>query len=81
MVFAAYKEADILAILEQRLGKNIVEHKALQLISKRVAASSGDARRALEITSNAVSKCAVSFHFREILQRGLGIVLFVCMTV
>ena len=58
LVFAAYKEADILAILEQRLGKNIVEHKALQLISRRVAASSGDARRALEITSNAVGKCA-----------------------
>ena len=58
LVFAAYKEADILAILEQRLGKNIVDHKALQLISRRVAASSGDARRALEITSNAVGKCA-----------------------
>ena len=58
LVFAAYKEADILAILEQRLGKNVVDHKALQLISRRVAASTGDARRALEITSNAVNKCA-----------------------
>ena len=42
--------------MEQRLGKNIVDHKALQLISKRVAKSSGDARHALDITSNAVGK-------------------------
>ena len=58
--FPAYKEEDILAILEQRLGKNVVDPKALQLISRRVAASTGDARRALEITSNAVGKCADS---------------------
>ncbi|KAL7525297.1 hypothetical protein ACHAXR_000941, partial [Thalassiosira sp. AJA248-18] len=58
LVFSAYREEDILAILEQRLGKTVVDHKALQLISRRVAASSGDARRALEITSNAVGKCA-----------------------
>ena len=57
LVFPTYKEDDILAILEQRLGKYVIDHKALQLISRRVAASSGDARRALEITSNAVSKC------------------------
>jgi cell division control protein 6 len=42
--------------LEQRLGTNIVDRKALELISRKVAASSGDARRALEITSNAVGK-------------------------
>lgn len=57
LVFPTYKEDDVLAILEQRIGKNVIDHKALQLISRRVAASSGDARRALEITSNAVSKC------------------------
>ena len=34
-----------------------MDPKALQLISRRVAASTGDARRALEITSNAVGKC------------------------
>ena len=57
LVFSAYKKEDILAILEQRLGSNIVDQKALQLISRRVAASNGDVRRALEITSNAVGKC------------------------
>lgn len=45
-----------MAILEQRIGTNIVDRKALELISRKVAASSGDARRALEITSNAVGK-------------------------
>mmetsp|Transcript_3388 Transcript_3388/g.7585 ORF Transcript_3388/g.7585 Transcript_3388/m.7585 type:complete len:839 (+) Transcript_3388:2-2518(+) len=58
LIFSAYNQEDILAILEQRLGKKVVDRKALQLISRRVAASSGDARRALEITSNAVAKCA-----------------------
>lgn len=58
LVFSPYKEADILAILEQRLGKNVVDLKALQLISRRIAASSGDVRRALEITSKAVGNCS-----------------------
>merc|ERR1712194_921507 len=57
LVFSAYTEGDILAILGRRLGKKVVDYKALQLISRRVAASSGDVRRALEITSNAVGKC------------------------
>ena len=56
IVFPTYKEADLLAILEKRIGVKIVDTKALQLISKRVAASTGDARKALEITSNAVDK-------------------------
>merc|ERR1719356_92721 len=58
LVFSAYKEQDILAILESRLSTKIVDQKALQLIARRVAASSGDARRALEITSNAIGKCS-----------------------
>jgi len=57
LIFSAYKYEDILAILEQRLGKKIVDPKALQLISRRIAGLSGDARRALEITANAVGKC------------------------
>lgn len=66
LVFSTYKEHDILAILEQRLGKYVVDHKALQLISRRVAASTGDARRALEITSNAVGKCLDSLTEEEL---------------
>jgi len=54
LVFPAYNEADLLAILEKRMGRKIVDTKALQLIAKQVAASTGDARKALEITSNAV---------------------------
>ena len=56
LVFPTYNEEDLLAILEKRIGKKIVDTKALQLIAKRVAASTGDARKALEITSNAVDK-------------------------
>lgn len=56
LVFPTYTEADLLTMLEKRIGKKIVDTKALQLISKRVSASSGDARKALEITSNAIDK-------------------------
>ncbi|KAL9184927.1 hypothetical protein ACHAXT_002704 [Thalassiosira profunda] len=57
LVFAAYKEENLVAILVDRVGKNIVDPKALQLVSRKVAASGGDAGLALEITSNAVGKC------------------------
>jgi len=56
LVFPTYNETDLLDILQKRIGKKIVDTKALQLIAKRVAASTGDARKALEITSNAVDK-------------------------
>ncbi|EJK76324.1 hypothetical protein THAOC_01919, partial [Thalassiosira oceanica] len=49
LAFSAYTEEDILAILQARVGTRIIDLKALQLISRRVAASSGDVRRALEI--------------------------------
>ena len=58
LIFSAYREDDIMAILEQRLGKYVVDRKALQLISRKVAALSGDIRRALDITSDAVERCA-----------------------
>jgi len=61
LVFPTYNEADLLAILEKRIGTKIVDPKALQLIAKRVAASTGDARKALEITYNAVDKSLDSF--------------------
>jgi cell division control protein 6 len=61
LVFPTYNEADLLAILEKRIGKKVVDPKALQLIAKRVAASTGDARKALEITFNAVDKALDTF--------------------
>ena len=57
LVFSAYREVDILAILQQRVGNNVIGLKVLQLISRRVAAGTGDARCALKIASNAAGKC------------------------
>ena len=57
LFFPAYKEEDILAILEQRLGKKAFDYRALQLISRKVAELNGDMSKALEVTSNAVDKC------------------------
>ncbi|EED91400.1 predicted protein [Thalassiosira pseudonana CCMP1335] len=60
IVFTPYKEEDLIRILKQRVGNKIVMNKALELIAKRVAWSSGDARQALEITYNAIGKCLES---------------------
>ncbi|KAL7553128.1 hypothetical protein ACHAWF_016382 [Thalassiosira exigua] len=57
IIFPAYKEEQIISILEQRVGKHVVDHRALQLISRKVASQSGDVRRALEVTSNACAIC------------------------
>ncbi len=59
-MFTPYKEEDLIRILKQRVGNKIVMNKALKLIANRVAWSSGDARQALEITSNAIGKCLES---------------------
>ncbi|EJK70792.1 hypothetical protein THAOC_07822 [Thalassiosira oceanica] len=58
LAFSAYTEEDILAILQARVGTRIIDLKALDLISRRVAASDGDVRKALEIVSNGINKCA-----------------------
>ncbi|KAL7533701.1 hypothetical protein ACHAXR_008504, partial [Thalassiosira sp. AJA248-18] len=57
IVFSTYGQGDLLAILKQRIGTNIVDPKALLLVAKRVSLLSGDARRALEIVAKAVEKC------------------------
>jgi len=60
VVFSAYRERDLMAILKERVGSKIVDAGALQLVARKVAAASGDARLALELTSNAVSKASDS---------------------
>ncbi|KAL3789673.1 hypothetical protein HJC23_003874 [Cyclotella cryptica] len=57
LVFPSYEEKDLLAILHERLGKNVVDPKALELVARKIAATSGDARRVLEISSNAIGRC------------------------
>lgn len=46
--------------MEDRIGSKIVDPKAIDFVASKVAATSGDARKALEITSKAVVKCLES---------------------
>ena len=56
-MFPSYNENDLREIITKRIGKNVVDAKALELVSRKIAASSGDARKVLEITSNAIQIC------------------------
>ena len=55
-MFSAYSDAEIVGILEARIGHSVVDPRMLSLCAKKVAASSGDVREALEMTSIAVRK-------------------------
>jgi cell division control protein 6 len=44
-------------IIQDRIGNTIVPLQALQFIAKKVANTSGDARKALELTAGAVKEC------------------------
>ena len=65
LIFSPYTEHDIRKIIELRIG-TVIDPKALQLISRRIAYLSGDARRALEVTSDAVENCLNSLTKEEL---------------
>ena len=60
LVFRPYKEEDLISILEARIGTQIIAEPALKMVSRKVAAGSGDARKALDMTAKAVRKCETS---------------------
>jgi len=57
LTFGAYSANDLTGILKSRLVPNTVDDKAIEYISKTVASSGGDARKALELASKAVKTC------------------------
>mmetsp|Transcript_6131 Transcript_6131/g.12636 ORF Transcript_6131/g.12636 Transcript_6131/m.12636 type:complete len:1844 (-) Transcript_6131:84-5615(-) len=69
LVFQTYTEQDLMAILQQRVGKKIIDSKALELISRKIATNSGDARRVLELTYNAVNICLEASSEEELSQQ------------
>jgi Cdc6-like AAA superfamily ATPase len=54
VTFASYSDDELVRILEARVGRSVFATSALKYIAKKVAACSGDARKALEMASNAV---------------------------
>ncbi len=62
IVFEAYTADDLKTILRTRLAgttSHVVAPAAIELISRKIAATSGDARRALDIMAKAVKMCLV----------------------
>jgi Cdc6-like AAA superfamily ATPase len=57
VTFESYKEDDITRILKARIGSSVVDSAALEYIAKNVGNHSGDARKALEMTSTAIQLC------------------------
>jgi len=56
-VFAPYPRTGLADILEARAGLGVFQKPALELISRKTAASSGDCRRALELASKSIAVC------------------------
>ena len=72
VVFTPYSETDLLAIVQDRVGIKIIAEKALQLVCRKVAAASGDARSALDMTAKAVRKCEESLAADQLGRSGEG---------
>ena len=56
-VFNPYGKEDLMAIVESRVGRSVVDPKLIEFASSKVSASSGDARRVLEFVSKAIDNC------------------------
>ena len=59
-VFEPYRINGIQSIINARVGDVLFDKKALELIARKVAAVSGDCRRALELAGGAASKAIAS---------------------
>lgn len=64
VVFKPYTCSELVLILKDRVG-DVFDERALEFIGRKVSASSGDARRALELAANAVTKCIDSLTEKE----------------
>ena len=51
--------------MEDRVGTDIIDPKTVAFAASKVSASSGDARKALELTSRAVAKCMEALSSKE----------------
>jgi len=53
-MFSAYSEDEIRGILEARVGHSVVAPNALAFAAKKIATTSGDVRKAFELTASAI---------------------------
>lgn len=60
ITFPPYCKADLVQIIEDRVGNKFIDPKAIEFAAKKVSASSGDARKVLDLAHNAVTICETS---------------------
>jgi hypothetical protein len=56
-MFETYATNDLIHMVDCRIGRTIVDQKAVEFLAKRAAAASGDARKLLDLIAKAVPKC------------------------
>lgn len=57
IVFHTYNKDDLVKIVTSKIGDTVVHTKAVELLAKKVAATSGDARTFLELITCAIEVC------------------------
>lgn len=56
-MFQAYRQEELVKITESKIGCSVMNKKAMEFIAAKVAASSGDARRYLELVTLSIDSC------------------------
>jgi Cdc6-like AAA superfamily ATPase len=56
LVFQTYRKEELVKITEKKIGFAVVDRKSMEFMAAKVAASSGDARRYLELVTLAIRK-------------------------
>lgn len=57
LVFNTYRKEELVKITQSKIGFSVVDKKALEFIAAKVSASSGDARRYLELVCLSIDRC------------------------
>ncbi|KAL3939909.1 MAG: hypothetical protein SGARI_001196 [Bacillariaceae sp.] len=57
LVFQPYRKDELVEITKSKIGVEVVDKRAMEFVAAKVAASSGDARRYLELMTLAISRC------------------------
>jgi len=65
VVFKPYTHEQLAKIITLRVGEHVFDSPALNLLSRRIAAKFGDARRILELAAKVVDYCSDSFSEAE----------------
>ena len=74
-MFETYATNDLIHMVDCRIGRTIVDPKTVEFFAKRVAATSGDARKLLDLIAKAVSTCKEQLPYCRLESSEAGIVV------